>query len=88
MSELPEVYIYMLESMDGIGTGSFLEKAGDTVGDYLIKNIHLAQRQFYVEDRLMKKEFLDLLILPNSKTKKLKEKIMLLLKKMITILLL
>jgi len=37
MSELPEVYIYMLESMDGIGTGSFLEKAGDTVGDYFNK---------------------------------------------------
>ena len=34
MSELPEVYIYMLESMDGIGTGSFLEKAGDSVTDY------------------------------------------------------
>ena len=34
MSEIPEVYIYMLESMDGIGTGSFLEEAGEAVTDY------------------------------------------------------
>ena len=34
MSEIPEVYIYMLESMDGFGTGEFLEKAGDAVADY------------------------------------------------------
>ena len=34
MTDLPEVYIYMLESMDGFGTGEFLEKAGDAVGDY------------------------------------------------------
>ena len=34
MSEIPEVYIYMLESMDGIGTGSFLEEAGEAVADY------------------------------------------------------
>ena len=34
MSDLPEVYIYMLESMDGQGTGEFLEKAGEAVTDY------------------------------------------------------
>ena len=34
MSDLPEVYIYMLESMDGLGTGDFLECAGETVKDY------------------------------------------------------
>ena len=34
MSEIPEVYIYMLESMDGIGIGSFLEEAGEAVTDY------------------------------------------------------
>ena len=34
MADLPEVYIYMLESMDGLGTGEFLEKAGDAVDDY------------------------------------------------------
>ena len=34
MSELPEVYIYMFESMDGIGTGSFLEEAGEGVTEY------------------------------------------------------
>ena len=37
MSDLPEVYIYMLESMDGLGTGDFLEKAGEAVGDYFNK---------------------------------------------------
>ena len=34
MSELPEVYIYMLESLDGFGTGNFLEQAAETVTDY------------------------------------------------------
>ena len=34
MSDLPEVYIYMLESMDGIGTGSYLEAATEAVTDY------------------------------------------------------
>ena len=37
MSELPEVYIYMLESMDGIGTGSYLEVATTAVTDYFLK---------------------------------------------------
>ena len=34
MSDLPEVYIYMLESMDGQGTGEFLELAGEAVKEY------------------------------------------------------
>ena len=34
MSEIPEVYIYMLESMDGIGTGSFLDESVEAVTEY------------------------------------------------------
>ena len=37
MTDLPEVYIYMLESMDGLGTGDFLEKTEEAVGDYFNK---------------------------------------------------
>ena len=44
MSELPEVYIYMLESMDGIGTGDFLEKAGDAVVDYFNKEYNFGSK--------------------------------------------
>ena len=44
MTDLPEVYIYMLESIDGFGTGDFLEKAGDAVGDYFKREIHLVQK--------------------------------------------
>ena len=44
MSELPEVYIYMLESMDGIGTGDYLEKAGDAVVDYFNKEYNFGSK--------------------------------------------
>ena len=37
MSDLPEVYIYMLESMDGIGTGSYLKAATEAVTDYFVR---------------------------------------------------
>ena len=44
MSELPEVYIYMLESMDGIGTGSYLEAAGETVADYFNREYNFGSK--------------------------------------------
>ena len=44
MSELPEVYIYMLESMDGIGTGEFLEKAGEAVTDYFNREYNFGSK--------------------------------------------
>ena len=44
MSKLPEVYIYMLESMDGIGTGDYLEKAGDAVVDYFNREYNFGSK--------------------------------------------
>ena len=44
MSDLPEVYIYMLESLDGIGTGSFLEQAGETVADYFNREYNFGSK--------------------------------------------
>ena len=44
MSELPEVYIYMLESMDGIGTGSYLEAAEETVADYFNREYNFGSK--------------------------------------------
>ena len=44
MSESPEVYIYMLESMDGIGTGDYLEKAGDAVVDYFNREYNFGSK--------------------------------------------
>ena len=38
MSELPEVYIYMIESMDGLGTGEYLKIEGVAVKDYFKKH--------------------------------------------------
>ena len=34
MSELPEVYIYILESMDGQGTGDYIDQSTEALEDY------------------------------------------------------
>ena len=44
MSELPEVYIYMLESLDGFGTGNFLEQAAETVTDYFNREYNFGSK--------------------------------------------
>ena len=44
MSELPEVYIYILESMDGQGTGDYIDQSTEALEDYFKKEYTLGSK--------------------------------------------
>ena len=63
-ADLPEVYIYMLCSMDGLSTGDYIHRKEVLMIIYLV-NIHSEQKPYYVVAPFMKKASQVLLIYLN-----------------------